>query len=128
MHKLPSAQEVFDIVSTHLFAQGRKSEDGGAGCMYRSHDGLCCAVGVLMPDDIYDTELEGCPADAVIDKLFKQGLADWREHTTLLMCLQFIHDGAYFESDGTLSRRDLSAALRRAAEKFGLEYRQYEQG
>ncbi len=55
-------QETFDKVVKHLFTQGRRSTapDNGA-CMYRSADGLKCAIGVLIPDEKYDPSFEGMP-------------------------------------------------------------------
>lgn len=123
MHKLPSAQEVFDIVVNHLFTQGRPAYDGDQGCMYRAPDGLCCAVGVLIPDDLYDKALEKNPSDYIIQDFFDAGLADWREHKNLLRQLQDIHDNCSRTEKGTFNLTVLDADLRHAAAHFSLEYR-----
>jgi len=127
MHKLPSAQEVFDIVVNHLFTQGRPAYDGVQGCMYRTHDGLRCAVGVLIPDNLYDPEFEGDTADCVIQKLFNKDLADWREHKGLLLALQEVHDECFVILRGTSAYDFYTTALRaqllKVAAKFSLEYR-----
>jgi hypothetical protein len=123
MHKLPSAQEVFDIVVTHLITQRRPSYDSSKCCMYRAPDGLRCAVGVLIPDNLYDPEFEGDTADCVIQKLFNKDLADWREHKGLLLALQEVHDECFVISRGTFSIRDLRNRLLDVAEDFSLEYR-----
>ena len=123
MHKLPSAQEVFDIVVNHLFTQGRPAYDGVQGCMYRTHDGLRCAVGVLIPDDLYDKVFEGNQSDFVIQELFDEDLADWREHKDILMRLQDIHDNCLKTKKGTFNLIVLNADLRNAAAQFSLEYR-----
>ena len=123
MHKLPSAQEVFDIVVNHLFTQGRPAYDGIQGCMYRTHDGLRCAVGVLIPDDLYDKAFEGSQSDFVIQELFDADLADWREHKDLLMRLQGIHDHCSKKEEGTFILAFLDTDLRNAAAHFSLEYR-----
>lgn len=123
MHKLPSAQEVFDIVVHHLFTQGRPAYDGVQNCMYRTPGGLRCAVGALIPDDLYNLEFEENTADWVIQKLFNQDLADWREHKELLLALQEVHDECFVISRGTFSIRDLRNRLLAVAEEFSLEYR-----
>jgi hypothetical protein len=130
MHKLPSAQEVFDIVVNHLFTQGRPAHDGVQGCMYRAPDGLRCAVGVLIPDDLYDPEFETNSADKVIHDLFKSGLADWREHEKLLLALQDAHDNSFRTSvyDFNTTAYDfnttaLRTQLLKVAAEFSLEYR-----
>jgi hypothetical protein len=123
MHKLPSAQEVFDIVVNHLFTQGRPAYDGVQNCMYRAPDGLRCAVGVLIPGDLYDKEFEGDTADCVIQKLFDKELADWREHKRLLLALQEVHDECFVISRGTFRIRYLRHRLLDVAAEFSLEYR-----
>ena len=123
MHKLPSAQEVFDIVVNHLFTQGRPAYDGVRGCMYRAPDGLRCAVGVLIPDDLYDTEFETNSSDKVIHDLFKSGLADWREHEKLLLALQDAHDNSLRTSVYDFNTTALRTQLLKVAAEFSLEYR-----
>ena len=123
MHKLPSAQEVVDIVVNHLFTQGRPAYDGVQGCMYRTHDGLRCAVGVLITDDLYDKAFESNKSDLVIQELFDEDLADWREHKDLLMRLQSIHDHCSRTEKGTFNLAFLDTDLRNAAAHFSLEYR-----
>jgi hypothetical protein len=52
-------QELFDTVATHLLRQGRKAETERGVCKYRTDDGLKCAVGVLIPDELYCPIFEG---------------------------------------------------------------------
>jgi hypothetical protein len=59
-------QEVFDTVVTHLLAQGVKSESE-TGCMYRGPHNLKCAVGCLIPDELYDSIIEGSNLSAFYD-------------------------------------------------------------
>ena len=122
MHKLPSTQEIFDLVVEHLFTQGRPAYDGNRGCMYRTHDGLRCAVGVLIPDDFYDPAFEKNIAATVIQELFDADLADWREHEYLLNALQLAHDKCLRDPDGTFNTTDLARRLRNTAARFSLEY------
>ena len=56
-------QEIFDICSDHLLTQNEKSEEYTGRCKYRvfreDRPPLKCAVGILIPDDAYDTRIEG---------------------------------------------------------------------
>ncbi len=49
-------QEIFDTVVVHLLQQGKQSKSHV--CLYRSDDGLKCAVGALIPDSEYDPAME----------------------------------------------------------------------
>lgn len=54
-----SMQEIFNRVARHLLTQNARASQGEAGdCMYRTDDGLKCAVGCLITDDAYSLELE----------------------------------------------------------------------
>lgn len=123
LHKLPSSQEIFNLVVEHLFSQGRPAYDGNRGCMYRTHDGLRCAVGVLIPDDLYDPAFETNEVRVVIQELFDTDLADWREHKDLLIALQLAHDSCLRDPDRTFNTTDLAIRLRNTAARFSLEYR-----
>lgn len=57
-------QEVFDKVAHHLLKQKARSmissSTGGSQlCGYRGGNGLCCAVGFLIPEELYDVNMEG---------------------------------------------------------------------
>ncbi len=71
-------QEIFDRVATHLLKQGRKATElaaishGGDSmlrCRYRTDDGLRCAVGCLIPDEVYTPAIEGVTVFEVAEKL-----------------------------------------------------------
>ena len=94
-------QEIFTKVATHLLTQGKRSErffddDGEPGCAYRSAAGLMCAVGCLIPDELYEPAIEGCTVagDVVQSVLREAGIrAGYGERTdSLLYELQNIHD------------------------------------
>ncbi len=82
-------QEVFDKVATHLLTQNRKSIIGNA-CKYRGPNGLKCAAGILIPDDVYDS----CMENVVIDTILREipELAHLLPFSSLLFDLQQIHD------------------------------------
>ena len=56
-------QDIYDMVRDHLMNQGKRSEaprnDVGFSCAYRGNDGAMCAVGCLIADEFYSSELEG---------------------------------------------------------------------
>lgn len=103
-------QELFDKVARHLLTQGRKSVDGnGSLCRYRGCGGLKCAIGVLIPDELYSPELEGNPAWSTA-VCRAAGLYEGVRH--LAQCLQDVHD----EREPDEWRRGLLCV----AETFGL--------
>ena len=52
-------QEIFDTVLTHLREQGEAATSAGGSCRYRGANGTACAVGCLIPDELYDPLIEG---------------------------------------------------------------------
>ena len=50
---------VFNTAAKHLLTQNCKSVDDFGCCLYRGNNGTSCAVGVLIPDELYHKELEG---------------------------------------------------------------------
>jgi hypothetical protein len=94
-------RQIHTKVSKHLLKQGKRSEDGtgvaGNNCVYRSSDGLMCAVGCLIPDDEYYSGIEGQDVNKgmVLDTLRDVIGTCWRTKTRkidLLERLQCIHD------------------------------------
>jgi len=55
-----SMNKIFYKVKKHLLTQGERSysENDGGVCLYRSPNGMSCAVGCLMTDDMYSVHLE----------------------------------------------------------------------
>jgi hypothetical protein len=94
-------KQIYTKVSKHLLKQGQRSEgpqvEHGNNCLYRTGEGLMCAVGCLIPDDKYYSYLEGLDVNQgmVLDTL--RGVigtrwsSSWRK-IDLLERLQFIHD------------------------------------
>lgn len=100
-------QHLFDVACTHLLKQGKKSmgvvisndwdaeyiDDDTPQCVYRSEDGLQCAVGCLISDEHYQKTLEGNKAGyarAAVCKSFNCNEADVPIH--FLMSIQEVHD------------------------------------
>lgn len=77
-------QEVFDTVATHLLTQKAVAMDvHGSTCMYRGTEGRKCAVGCLIPDEVYEERFEKLEIGGTFPReswhtpeLFKQRTAD----------------------------------------------------
>lgn len=90
-----SKQQVFDKVALHLLKQNKRSEESANGaCLYRGPNGTMCAVGCLIPDELYDSSTEETSAHYVItgddrlQKLFEPDVT----RNFFLGKLQSIHD------------------------------------
>lgn len=59
---MKTLQQTFDIVSTHLLAQGAQSRKGHS-LAYHGEQGRRDAIGVLIPDSKYTPDLEGIPLE-----------------------------------------------------------------
>lgn len=116
---MPSLQETFDRVATHLLKQGRRAkkkirvDDLQEFCAYRGNDCTSCAIGCLIPHDHYFEGMEGAeacridpdnepypwnlisggegPTTILHSCLADLGMAD-SDHIHMLAKLQRIHD------------------------------------
>lgn len=96
MKNIHTAQDIFDTVATHLLTQGKRSVNEAGGCAYRGVNGQMCAIGVLIPDELYSAErMEGQDVTMVI----KECVTGDMELATVLnnnlkLCneLQLLHD------------------------------------
>ena len=89
-------QEIFDTVAKHLFTQGCRSaeldEDPHSACLYRGPEGRMCAVGVLIPDELYNTDMEFQNAAYLVGKVGSP-FPEWmKANENLLHSLQISHD------------------------------------
>lgn len=119
-------QEIFDTVARHLFTQGERAgrehrdEDDEVydfECLYRTPIGKTCAVGCLIPEDAYRSNMEGSGAQTLVN-LFSDVLPPWMvANADLLEDLQGIHDIAVNWKDDTA----MKFALGLTADKFGLD-------
>ena len=69
--------EAYEKIKAYFSRKGAKLSRGGhegIGCFYRHpEDGRACAVGCLIPDELYDPEIEGDMANMLFEKgVFKQ--------------------------------------------------------
>ena len=103
---LGSIQDIFDKSSRHLLNQAaravEKEKSGGmlvnGACRYRSSDGLMCAVGCLIPDELYDPSFEGLGFGSNNELHAMFGIDPDSPKRLLLMRLQKIHDESQPES------------------------------
>lgn len=111
MNKLTN-QQVFDKVVTALRLQSAKSllypDNGALVCAYRSPDGKKCAAGHILPDELYNPEMENKNIYGIFE--FDDLVADRR----FLYNLQLIHDN-YDVKDWEYNWKDL-------AQRYKLQY------
>lgn len=97
------AREMIDKVDAAMRAQGRPALSRLLGaCSYRAENGDKCAVGHLIPDELYKPEMEGRGAADLITiypELKKHIVAeDVHSPAEFLTHLQRCHDGAGVEN------------------------------
>lgn len=89
-------QQLFDRVAKHLLVQKAPAiRPGGSDCAYRGVGGLKCAVGCLIDDAHYSTELEGkLASDFEVREAVELSLGQTLNHVevALLRGLQNLHD------------------------------------
>lgn len=120
-------------ISAHLAKQRKQSlryeAAGLSSCAYRGYDGSMCAVGCLIPDELYDKEIEGLGSEMVLDYHpnikgylrekynITSGVHTTAEFYAALFHAQTFHDGNAY-NDVIAEHRDQSdEALAQAIEK-----------
>ena len=124
-------QEAFDIVWQAFVVEGRPQSVGTRGrCFYRGPNGARCAVGLLMPDELYEarfdevvTSAKMLPAhvqNACCSQDGRRGLVGILTAPLLLTALQRAHD-TFIEgvSTGTFQEH-MRSHLADVAWRFGL--------
>ena len=107
-------QQLFDVVAAHLLRQNKKSMDAAGFCMYRAPDGCKCAIGCLIPDEMYYSYLEKRGIRALAEHFIVPAYIYNPDNLPLLVALQRIHD--------TLSVEHWPHALIRTSARYGLEF------
>jgi hypothetical protein len=80
-----TAQELFDKVSEHLLTQGSQCKLDDR-CYYRDNGWRKCAVGCLIPDNLYTPLMETMQLGPILTHIGLDG------HYDLCRSLQIIHD------------------------------------
>lgn len=122
-----TTQEIFDKVVTHLLTQKVQSEENDLS-KYYGPNGLKCAVGCLIPPDLYNSVIEGISisleynpfgiltksnGEYTLTKILSSiGISENTPSRKLLMRLQIIHDNIF--------PNEWFAELRKLAVEFGL--------
>ena len=112
-------QVVFDRVVNHLLTQNKRSVskfEYGIDNAYHSDEGLKCAIGCLINDEVYKSDIEGHSIDEVevIYSLVNSGIKTDRKIIRLLQELQRIHDDVYIAQ--------WRYSLKKVASKFRLNF------
>jgi hypothetical protein len=113
-------EEIFDTVARHLLAQKKRSmgpNGQNQKCLYRGPDGLKCAIGCLIPDELYHKCFEGESIGRILNddssQVFPLSRKELRSmfagvSTSFLNDLQELHD--YVPSDSwSIKLRSLAA-------------------
>ena len=113
-------QEAFDKALAHLRQQGRPAMNV-ALCTYRSDDGGKCAVGALIPDELYTMGMEGKPANLLIENCPELRTVFNPKDASFYRTLQWeLHDNNAGDAGPFLVALELGAA--RVAAIYDLEY------
>lgn len=130
-------QLIFDTVARHLLTQGTRAvTEYGRACRYRGPDNTKCAIGALIPDDIYSDHLEGGGVHALLCEPINNFVPEnipyierfrtWFKNVygkpnefdmRFLSDLQTIHDSESFDID------EWPLAIAALAGKYGLNWR-----
>lgn len=91
-----TAQQIFDKVAEHLLKQNDRCMSAKSVCSYSGDNGLKCAVGVLIPDELYDRSMEGQSYSSIyggsLSAALTKGGVDLKLCIPLLNGLQRLHD------------------------------------
>lgn len=98
---LMSNQEIFSKVYTFLLNQGLSAVSDDGACAYRGAEGTMCAVGCLIPDELYQEDIETTGVKSVVHEGILEEVVDCKDSKTiaLLESLQSIHDNIVFVND-----------------------------
>ncbi len=116
-------QEIFDKVYTHLVNQKVRSLSRNSNlCTYRGENGTKCAIGCLIPDELYDFSFEKKGISVLIEneiiaKLFS-GIP-----INFLSDLQQLHDCAKVDENETIHLTSLKNSAILLAKMYNLSFK-----
>lgn len=104
-----TTQQVFDTVIEHLIKQGKQAKASTGHCSYRTTDGLKCAVGCLIPDELYNPILEGRSVEGIRSITLRQYIYPTLytfidKNFDILQDLQSLHDSDNAWDSNTFSK------------------------
>lgn len=119
-------QAAFTTIMTKLRIQGERSVievendslNAKVVCRYRGMNGMCCAIGHLIPDERYDPKMEGEPASfSIVRNVLSDLYGEIDQDTSEFLCdVQDAHD-YHFGTLAQFERRMKVLALR-----YSLQY------
>lgn len=90
-------QEIFTKVKNHLLTQNRRAMQRLV-CRYRTDEGLKCAIGCLIPDNLYTAKIEFITVDFLCEGIV-EGFDYLKQFDkSFLRRLQVIHDNVDVEN------------------------------
>lgn len=112
-------QKAYEKIRAHLIEQGKPARDASGQCVYRSEDGLKCAVGCLIDDEAYHEGLEDhTPVmDNVMEALEKSGWTFTQGELQCLKDMQEKHDAWR----GITGLNDVIYGIDQVAKQYKLE-------
>jgi hypothetical protein len=120
---LKTNQGVLNTAFRNLMKQGRFSSDSHGMCLYRGPEGSKCAIGSMIPDELYSKKLEG----NLINDAEMHGVRDLafgpKVDDHLLRALQSAHDDRSLRSSlgWELVLPSVYATFEQVAVRFGLK-------
>lgn len=88
-----TSQQLFDSSVNHLRKQAKKAQISyGTRCVYRGPNGLMCAVGCLIPDNLYSPDFENKTVRTLFNDCSCIRYYFGENNENLLDKLQEIHD------------------------------------
>lgn len=103
-------QEIFTKVYNHLLNQGCASINYKGECVYRGNYNMMCAIGCLIPDSLYNKDMEGLSVSKLVHsytevrefldcKIPNSFGVGWSDDENFLHALQILHD-TFLEMEG----------------------------
>jgi len=109
-------QKLFENIIKHQRKQGRQCTTEVGLCVYRYDDkGLKSAIGSVMPDDLYNENIEGLTIKAVYNAFLEIQEYFGQDNLALLILMQEVHDHKKYS--------DWEKWWKHIAEQFKLEYK-----
>lgn len=111
-------QEIFDKVYDALLKQGVASIDSNGSCMYRGPNGTKCAIGHLIPDELFEHDFNYADICDLPKNVFEYFEVESDEDFIFLRNLQIAHDIHL-----ALTIESFTEKMREIASKYNLEFK-----
>jgi hypothetical protein len=96
-------QDVFDTVLNHIRKQGPAVTAHGT-CAYRTEEGKSCAIGCLIPDDLYTEAMEGASGWALTTSINDRDFAYDKADAALVSAMKKVYPGMTLDDALLLAR------------------------